>query len=369
MSDSIVSSLPAKTTPISGDILYLVDSQNVTQNAAGSSANLTLGNLYSNYISGAIAAGTMTLTNKTFDTAGSGNVLKINGTQVSAVTGTGSVVLATSPTLTSPKVVTVINDTNGNPVIVPTATASAINGVGITNGATGTGPTITVAGASSDTNANLTLSGKGTGQTVINGPLNYAADTGVADALVVAISGISAYVAGLVVRVKAANANATTTPTLNVNSLGAKTIKKQDGTTALAANDIKSGQLLTLIYDGTNLQMQSPVGNSLTPPAFNDNGSTISGQMLIETGRPTPVAGNNTNTQDFAITFTTAFKAATTPRVVANPDMSIGSGSSNSYCGISALSNTGFTVRMQLTTGTFSSGSTYSFHWIAIGQA
>ena len=45
-------------------------------------------------------ATTDTLTNKTLDTAGAGNVLKINGTQVSAVTGTGAVVLATSPSVT-----------------------------------------------------------------------------------------------------------------------------------------------------------------------------------------------------------------------------------------------------------------------------
>jgi Major tropism determinant N-terminal domain len=49
-------------------------------------------------------ATTDTLTNKTFDTAGTGNVLKINGTQVSAVTGTGSIVLATSPTITTPTI-------------------------------------------------------------------------------------------------------------------------------------------------------------------------------------------------------------------------------------------------------------------------
>lgn len=47
-------------------------------------------------------ATTDTFTNKTLDTAGTGNVLRINGTQVSAVTGTGSVVLATSPTLVTP---------------------------------------------------------------------------------------------------------------------------------------------------------------------------------------------------------------------------------------------------------------------------
>lgn len=47
-------------------------------------------------------ATTDTLTNKTYDTAGTGNVFKINGTGISAITGTGSVVLATSPTLTTP---------------------------------------------------------------------------------------------------------------------------------------------------------------------------------------------------------------------------------------------------------------------------
>lgn len=42
---------------------------------------------------------TDTLTNKTFDTAGTGNVFKINGTTISANTGTGSNVLNTSPNL------------------------------------------------------------------------------------------------------------------------------------------------------------------------------------------------------------------------------------------------------------------------------
>jgi len=50
-------------------------------------------------------ATTDTLTNKTLDTAGAGNVLRINSNGVSAVTGSGStVVLATSPTLTTPTI-------------------------------------------------------------------------------------------------------------------------------------------------------------------------------------------------------------------------------------------------------------------------
>lgn len=47
-------------------------------------------------------ATTDTFTNKTFDTAGTGNVFKINGTQITAVTGsTGTAVLQTSPSITT----------------------------------------------------------------------------------------------------------------------------------------------------------------------------------------------------------------------------------------------------------------------------
>jgi hypothetical protein len=44
---------------------------------------------------------TDTFTNKTYDTAGTGNVFRIAGVTLSAVTGTGSVVLATSPAITT----------------------------------------------------------------------------------------------------------------------------------------------------------------------------------------------------------------------------------------------------------------------------
>ncbi len=49
-----------------------------------------------------LAAITQVFTNKTFDTAGTGNVFKINGTGITDKTGTGKVVLDTSPTLVTP---------------------------------------------------------------------------------------------------------------------------------------------------------------------------------------------------------------------------------------------------------------------------
>ena len=60
-------------------------------------------------------ATTDTLTNKTFDTAGTGNVFKIAGTQISTNTGTGAIVLATSPTVTGLSTDTL--NTTGNVVV------------------------------------------------------------------------------------------------------------------------------------------------------------------------------------------------------------------------------------------------------------
>lgn len=52
--------------------------------------------------------------------------------------------------------------------------------------------------------------------------------------------------------------------TLSVNGLTAKNIKKNNGTTALGANNIESGQIFQVIYDGTNFQMQTFVPNTET---------------------------------------------------------------------------------------------------------
>jgi hypothetical protein len=65
--------------------------------------------------------------------------------------------------------------------------------------------------------------------------------------------GITAYAAGFTIVVKFTNGN-TGASTLNVNSLGAKSIVK-NGATALASGDIAANQILILTYDGTNFQV------------------------------------------------------------------------------------------------------------------
>jgi len=90
------------------------------------------------------ASSTDTLTNKTFDTAGTGNVFEINGTGITAVTGTGSVVLHTSPTLVTPT--------------LGVAIATTINKVTLT--APASGATLTIADGKTLTISNtITFSG------------------------------------------------------------------------------------------------------------------------------------------------------------------------------------------------------------------
>jgi hypothetical protein len=94
--------------------------------------------------------------------------------------------------------------------------------------------------------------------------VGFASDAGSTDTYAATLSPApSAYVTGQAYRFKANTAN-TGACTINFNSLGAKTIKKVAGgiTTDLADNDIRAGQWVDVVYDGTNMQMQSTLGNA-----------------------------------------------------------------------------------------------------------
>lgn len=94
----------------------------------------------------------------------------------------------------------------------------------------------------------------------------FGADAGANDTYVVTLTPApAAYVTGEHYRFKANTAN-TGACTVNFNGLGAKTIKKAAGgiTTDLDDNDIRAGQWVDLVYDGTNMQMQSLLGNAPT---------------------------------------------------------------------------------------------------------
>lgn len=111
---------------------------------------------------------------------------------------------------------------------------------------------------------------------------DYATSGGSANAYTLAIDAqITAYAAGQVFKFKA-NFQNTSAATLNVNSIGAKTIKK-NVSTDLAPGDIQVDQIVTVVYDGTNLQMLGGVGSSSTFDFGTgaDGDATISGATSL----------------------------------------------------------------------------------------
>ncbi|MGH9734664.1 MAG: glycosyl hydrolase family 28-related protein [Candidatus Acidiferrales bacterium] len=101
----------------------------------------------------------------------------------------------------------------------------------------------------------------------LTGGLNFYTDSGSTNAYAITTSPpTSSIPVGSVFSFQTAHAN-TGASTLNVDGLGAVTIKKNGGTGTsvganLAAGDIESGQIVTVMYDGTNFQMQSTLGNA-----------------------------------------------------------------------------------------------------------
>jgi hypothetical protein len=101
---------------------------------------------------------------------------------------------------------------------------------------------------------------------IIDGSSHYCADAGSTDAYACTLTPApAAYVTGAFYAFKANTAN-DGAATINFNALGAKSIKKVAGgvTTDPAANDIRVGQVVLVQYDGTNMQMQSTLGNAAT---------------------------------------------------------------------------------------------------------
>ena len=82
-------------------------------------------------------------------TVGEANEVTLTGTQT-----------LTNKTLTSPKIGTNILDTNGNELLLLTATSSAVNELTLANAATGNGPILSATG---ETNVDINLNPKGTG--------------------------------------------------------------------------------------------------------------------------------------------------------------------------------------------------------------
>lgn len=125
-----------------------------------------------------------------------------------------------------------------------------------------------------------------------NSALSYASATNAGSAYSVSLAVAPvAYSAGLMLTFKASAANSGAT-TLNVNGLGPKNVFKY-ATQALAANDIASGQTVTVMYDGSAFQVLSELN-----PASGFTGS-LSGDVT-GTQTATTIAPNAVNSGKIA---------------------------------------------------------------------
>jgi len=88
---------------------------------------------------------------------------------------------------------------------------------------------------------------------------------------------VAAYAAGQMFYFVATAAN-TGAVTINIDSLGAKSITR-DGTTALAAGDIQSGEVCVIVYDGTQFQLVNGASQSA---AIVTNSLTVNGTSSLD---------------------------------------------------------------------------------------
>lgn len=171
------------------------------------------------------------------------------------------------------------------------------------------------------------------GSRTIQSTVNFCADAGSTDAYACNMSpALGSYVTGACYTFKANTAN-TGAASIAFNSLAAITIVKVAGgiTTTLANNDIRVGQYVSICYDGTNMQMQSTLGNApaasctslcvIGTASFSASGGSISNKVV------SGVVSNVTRASAgvFDLTFTTN-QSNYTVSVLANSGTTVATG-------------------------------------------
>lgn len=127
----------------------------------------------------------------------------------------------------------------------------------------------------------------------------YYVTTGSANAYILTPNPvITAYVTGQSWLIKANFANTTTTPSININSVGARTLTDAQGN-ALKASAIVSGGFYIIVYDGTNFRVLNPTQFDLTGNLVGNVTGNVTGNL---TGNVTGnITGNSTGTHTGAV--------------------------------------------------------------------
>lgn len=209
-------------------------------------------------------ATTDTLTNKTFDTAGTGNSLSINGLAATANTGTGSVVRATSPSLATPNVGTA------------TGTSLALGGASLgsnvfaTTGSNLLGGAVNIGGSGAALNVQTTgTSALAVGQ---NGATNPALVVNTATGTQAAGVSITGAPTAGTVAIAAIDSGANTNITFDAKGAGVVTIGAASAGVVVSAALTYGGVAINNAVTGT--------GNMVLSSAPTISGPTFSGTIL-----------------------------------------------------------------------------------------
>jgi hypothetical protein len=128
-----------------------------------------------------------------------------------------------------------------------------------------------------------------------DGAIDYAADTGSANACAIAlVPALTAHVVGMPIHFKVAATN-TGAATLAVNSLAAVAIRK-NVSEDLTGGDMKSGQIVTVIYEGTCYQLQSIAMEGILIAVDEKTSGTNSGTFTASAWRTRDLNTVRTNT-------------------------------------------------------------------------
>lgn len=195
------------------------------------------------------------------------------------------------------------------------------------------------------------------GGRTVQGTTNYCADAGANDTYTCAMSpALGVYTTGACHTFKANTAN-TGAASINFNSLGAKTIKKAEGgvTTDLSDNDIRAGQVVNVCYDGTNMQLQSTLGNTSS-----GGGVTLDAATAFWPLWPFTAGGGSsqiTGAANYGNCYGFVMPAAITSTVLSF-EVTVGSGTCGGTCGFgTAIYNSAGTGIAYSTIGVSGSGT------------
>jgi hypothetical protein len=192
-------------------------------------------------------------------------------------------------------------------------------------------------------------------------PYDFSADSGTADAVAISLAAFAFQpinTAGNEVKFVPAYANASTTPTLNLNGLGAETITKC-GQNPLVPGDYVTTEVADVINDGTNWELQNPLkgcggttggvtasGNNNFTGAntFPGNGSTHIGSLTIISTSPTETDFDYGGGLEKPLTFTTLYSGYSTAGETAGlgPNEVLGWNNGSGHDGLNPWGDVGF---------------------------